>query len=151
MTALAANRLVNIVNEHIGFVIDLPMGASETIYKGAFVSLDAGDQFGAPLAAGEVFIGLALEKVASAATNGADTIKVLVGGQFQQALASIAQADIGKVAFASDDNVLTLVKTSNSCVGRIVNVPATGTCIVQMKTPGEVSGAVGTTYTASAL
>ena len=135
--ALAANRLVNIVNEHLGYVIDLPMGASETIYKGGFVSLDAGDAYGAPLAAGEVFVGLALEKVVSSASNGADTCKVLVGGMFQQAITSVAQADIGKAVYASDDQTLTLTATSNSSVGRIVNVPATGTAIIQMKMLGE--------------
>ena len=137
MAALAANRLVNIVNEHLGYVIDLPLGASETVYKGGFVSLDAGDKYGAPLAAGEIFVGLALEKKTSVATNGTDTCKVLVGGMFQQAITSIAQADIGKTVYASDDQTLTLTSTSNSSVGRIVNVPAAGTAIVQMKMLGE--------------
>lgn len=137
MAALAANRLVNIVREDLGYVVDLPMGASETVYKGGFVSLDAGDKFGAPLAAGEIFVGLALEKKVSGSTNGDTTVKVLVGGMFQQAITSIAQADIGKAIYASDDQVLTLVATSNSSIGRIVNVPATGTAIVQMKMLGE--------------
>lgn len=139
MAALSANRLVNIVqwNTPEGIVVDLPLGASETVYKGGFVSLDSGDKFGAPLAAGEIFVGLALEKKTSGSANGDTTCKVLIGGVFQQAITSIAQADIGKLVYASDDQTLTLTSTSNSQVGRIVNVPATGTAIVQMKVVGE--------------
>lgn len=139
MAALSANRLVNIVqwNTPEGVVIDLPLGASETVYKGGFVSLDAGDLFGAPLAAGEAFVGIALEKVVSGSSNGASTCKVLTGAVFQQAITSIAQADIGKLVYASDDQTLTLTSTSNSQVGRIINVPATGTAVVWMKTVGE--------------
>jgi predicted RecA/RadA family phage recombinase len=140
MADLTAQKLVNLVkaNDPEGYILDLPMGATETIQKGAFVGLDAGDKFAAPLAAGEIFSGIALEKKVSGASNGDTTIKAL-GGQsmFQYAITSIAQADIGKLVYASDDHTLTLTSTSNSQVGRIVNVPATGTAIVQMKIVGE--------------
>lgn len=156
MAALTANRPVpNTLQGRTDFaggvVVDMILTASTTVYEGSFVSVAAGTGTVAPTAAGAggtVFVGIALKKVTSAA-SGTYTVPVLCGGYFQHALASVASADIGKVAFASDDNTLTLTDTSNTAVGRIVNVPATGTCVVKMKTVGEVSGAVGTTYTAS--
>jgi predicted RecA/RadA family phage recombinase len=138
MADLTAQKLVNIVQVvPEGIIVDLPMGASETIQKGAFVSLDSGDQFGAPLAGGEIFVGIALEKKVSGAANGDTTIKVLTDGVFQYAVTSIAQADIGKMLYATDDHTLALADTSGSSVGRIVNVPATGTAIVKMRTVGD--------------
>lgn len=141
MAALTANRPIpNIVQSDAlggGIVLDLPLGATEQMYQGGFVSLDAGDKFGAPLAAGEIFVGISLDKILSVATNGTNTCRVLTNAMFQHAITSIAQADIGKLVYASDDNTLTLTSTSNSQVGRIVNVPATGTAIVQMKIVGE--------------
>jgi hypothetical protein len=140
MADLTAAKLVNIVknNDPEGIVVDLLMGATETIQKGAFVSLDSGDLFGAPLAGGEIFAGIALEKKVSGATNGDTTIKVLSGAAvFQYAITSIAQADIGKAIYASDDHTLTLADTTASAVGRIINVPATGTAIIQMRLVGD--------------
>lgn len=140
MADLTAQKLVNLVknNDPEGIIIDLPMGASETIQKGAFVSLDAGDLFGAPLAGGEIFVGVALEKKVSGAANGDTTIKVLTGAAcFQYAITSIAQADIGKMVYATDDHTLALADTSGSGVGRIINVPATGTAIIQMRLVGD--------------
>lgn len=140
MADLTGPKLVNILkqNDPEGFVIDLPMGASETIQKGAFVALDGGDQFGAPLAGGEIFVGIALEKKVSGSSNGDTTIKVLTGmACFQYAITSIAQADIGKCVYATDDHTLSLADTSGSAVGRIINVPATGTAIIQMRPVGD--------------
>jgi hypothetical protein len=98
--------------------------------------LDAGDQYGAPLAAGEVFVGFSLEGKTSAATNGADTVKVRQGGVVELAVGSVAQANVGAMAYASDDGTFTLVSTSNSGIGRIVHVVASGTAWVELKTPG---------------
>lgn len=141
MAALTGSKLVNIVksNDPEGIIVDLPMGASETIYKGSFVSLDAGDLFGAPLAGGEIFAGIALEtKISTSAANGTSTIKIISGtAVFQYAITSIAQADIGKTVYATDDNTLGLADTSGSAVGRIINVPATGTAIIQMRLIGD--------------
>lgn len=155
MAALTANRPFPSLCQWMpdgGVDLDLLMTASQTIYEGAFVGFAAGTGTVAPVANGttSVFAGIAKKKVVSAA-SGSYYVPVRVLGVFVHALAAVATADIGKVAFATDDNTLSLTSTNATAVGRIINVPSTGTCIIAMKMTGEVSGAVGTTYSASGL
>jgi len=146
MAALSANRVIpNVAQAYAagtGVILDMQVGALEEIYQGSFVSLDAGDAYAAPLAAGEVCVGVSLDRVTGGSSNGDNTCRVLTGGIVQHALASVAQADIGKYCYASDDNTLSLTSTSNSPFGRIINVPATGTAVVRMRWVGDK--AVGT-------
>ena len=159
MGALAMNRPVpNTLQQRMdmagGVVVDMIVKASVTIYEGAFVGVLASTPagvYGIIQSDGQSFAGIALEKVVSTATVGAFKVRVYVGGYFQHAIGSIATADIGKVVCASDDQTLTITTTNNVAVGRIISVPATGTAIIKMKTLGEISGAVGTTYTPGIL
>ena len=156
MAVLTANRpFPNQLQIHPagGWIVDMVMTVSLQIYEGSFVGMTAGTGTVRAIAASDssVWCGIALKKVLSDATAGSTKVPVWVCGVFSHALASVAFADIGKVAFASDDNTLTLTSTNNSAVGRIIAVPATGTAVIQMKDIGAVAGAVGTTYTAGAL
>ena len=67
MAALSANRVIpTMVQANVdggGVVMDYPVGASEEIYQGSFVTFDAGDNYAAPLGAGEVFAGISQERV----------------------------------------------------------------------------------------
>jgi hypothetical protein len=150
MAALTANRKVpNILKGDsnnpagTGLMLTFQSGASEQYYIGGFVGL-AADKYATPLAAGEQFVGIFHAfKGSSTGTNlaggtdGDNQVDVISHAVFQHAITSIAQADIGKAIYASDDQVLTLVHTSNSGVGRVINVYATGTGIVQMTVIGE--------------
>lgn len=153
MAALTANTTLGSVvqwNNPEGIVIDYPVKAAAVIYKGSFVSAAASGLYGNALLAGENFIGVALEKVTGGTNSGDKTIKVLCGAILQWTItATIAITDIGDVLFAIDDNPLamTLTSTSNSSIGRIINVPggnlgaiAANTVIVKTKFPGETLG-----------
>ncbi len=118
-----------------GTVIDLPVGAAEVIYRGTLVSSDAG--YASPLAGGENFLGIALEAKTGGTSDADETVKVQVGGVVQIPVTSVAIADIGKGAFATDDGTVALATTSASSIGRIIHVPATGTAWVHLKQPGE--------------
>ena len=149
MAALSGNRrppnILSFTEDFkTGVVVNIPVGALEEIYVGSFTSLDAGDFYLAPLAAGEAFAGLSEERVTGTASNGGITCQVRTGAIMEHLVGSVAVANIGDTVYASDDQTLTLVATSNSSVGRVLNVPAAGTAVVQCKMTGEtlVQGAV---------
>lgn len=141
MAALSANRPIpNIIAAQPyaggGYVLDVLVGITEEIYQGSFVTLDTGDQYAAPLAAGEAFYGMSLERVTGGAANGDVTCKIFCAGIIQHALTSVAVADIGQPVFATDDQTLTLTNDgTDTLAGRLVGVPATGTAIVQLNQP----------------
>lgn len=138
MAALTADRTVPnlhaIASGSGGYIIDIGVAASTTIYKGSFVEPDAGgDIIGTSTTAGT--IGLALEKADN--SSGADndiTCKVLVGGVIEHTIGSATRADIGKIVYASDDQTLTFVATSNSKVGVCIGMNTAAEAIVQMTT-----------------
>lgn len=140
MAVLTANRPVpNVLQEYasgIGYIINAQVGVTEEIYQGSFTTLDSGDKYLAALTVPDAFYGLSLDRVTGGAANGDVTCRVLCEGVIQQALASVAVADIGKPVFASDDQVLTLTGAgTNTPVGVLVGVPATGTAIVKCFPP----------------
>lgn len=135
MALTAAARRTFLQSLNGGLTIAMPLGATEVVFAGSAVSSDAG--FASPLAAGENFQGFALEDKTGGASDADVTVDVQTGGYAKLAVTSVAQADIGKVAYASDDGTFTLVGTSNSSIGRVVHVPATGTAWVALKAIGE--------------
>lgn len=130
-----------------GVTLDIPVGASEVIYIGSAVSGDSGDLYAAPLAGGEIFYGFALEKVTGTASNGGVTVKVLTKAAVRLTVTSAAVANIGAMAYATDDNTFGLANTSASNIGRILNVPASGAAIVQLIDTGEAGAQAGTATT----
>lgn len=130
-----------------GVELDIPVGASEEIYQGSAVSGDSGDLYAAPLAGGEIFYGFSLERVTGGSSNGDNTVKVVSGGIFSLSVTSAAVANIGAMAYATNDNTFGLADTSASNLGRILNVPASGTAIVQCLDTGEAGAQAGTATT----
>lgn len=83
------------------------MAASQTIYKGAMVAINtSGLAKPASNTANEVFIGIAAEKVISAA-SGTYEVPVYITGAFLLDATSLDQADVGKTVFVSDDQTVT--------------------------------------------
>jgi len=130
-----------------GCILNMLVGAAEEIYIGSLVSGDSGDAYAAPLAGGEVFYGLSLERVTGGSANGANTVKVVAKAAFQHAVTSAAVANIGAMAYATDDATMGLADTSGSNVGRILNVPASGQAVVQMLDTGEAGAQAATATT----
>lgn len=127
MTTLAADKPRTF---EIGDYNDLAVVASDIIYEGAFVG-DNGTNQHRPLAAGDVFKGVAEAKVDnSAGAAGAKNVRVRTRGRVQIPITSFDVGDVDKPVYASDDDTFTLTESTNSYVGRAVRFVATGTCIL---------------------
>lgn len=130
MTALSANREVDryIDQQYRTFQV----GGAETIYKGGFVSVDSSG-YAAPLAAAELFVGIAVAGIDNSAGSDGDlTVKCFTQGDFEHALSGAAITDIGAAVYATDDGTLTLTPTSNSFVGYLIDLVSSGVIIVRI-------------------
>lgn len=141
MAALTADRLPPRHKEgHGEIILDLFVAASEVIYRGAFVEVDAGGDITAAVVSTGDVIGIAQEQADNA--SGADgdiTCKVMCGSVFEHAIAAVAKSDIGAIVRATDDQTLDVTTTANNHVGWILQVPATGTAIIRNKWIGQPS------------
>lgn len=128
--ALTANReLDRYVDQELRA---LPVKANAHIYKGALLGLS--DGYARGLVAGDAFAGIAYEEANN--TGGADgavSVRVYTGGDFEHTLASAARANNGAVVYASDDATLTLTASGNSPVGNQVDVPASNKIILRLR------------------
>jgi hypothetical protein len=105
-----------------------------TVYKGAVVACDESDTdgyFGPKdfnATSGDIFGGIAAEKVAVTSADTADGSKVLTvyrNGVWGFAKGSLAITDVGALCYASDDNTVTTTSTNAILIGRIVDVDDT--------------------------
>ena len=143
MTALSADRRVPKAvaapdGSQTGFITKMPVAATETIYKGAFVELDAGgDLVAAGVNTNQAF-GIALEKADnSAGADAAISVSVLCGAVISHAVASGGKTELGNPVYAIDDQTLTTVATGNNLVGWLVSVPVVGDPLVKMAVLGQ--------------
>lgn len=112
-----------------GDVEDLAVKASSAIYEGSAIGLTSG--YARQLVAGDKFQGFALCDVASQSTDGGSRVRVRTRGRIVLTITSVAVTDIGKPVFASDGNAFTLTQSTNSHIGRVVDVYATNQAIVE--------------------
>lgn len=120
MTALSAAK-VNIQGKCLGDIKRYLMTASTTIYQGGMVCLDSsGTAIPAAIASGNSnVVGVATETVTSAA-SGSYYIHAQEG-LFRMAGSTMAQTDVGELAFVSDDQTVDNVQALNAPVaGRIL-------------------------------
>lgn len=123
--------------------VDLPVNANAVIYKGAFVGRDRATGFARPLIAGDEFLGLALRDANNAFVgNVAGGINVRLNQHVDivHTLSSVAQGDVGKDVYASDDSTLVLTGLLNSRVGRIVAVDGANLARVRLHPLATLSG-----------
>jgi hypothetical protein len=111
-----------------------PVKANTTIYAGAFVAVDTGTGFAAPLtaAASQRFVGIALNTVTCGATGGAVEVKVDRACVITCTTATIGQADVGVAVYAADDNTVTKSPTTKTQVGVIERFLTTTSCRVRI-------------------
>jgi hypothetical protein len=139
MAALTADRNPP-VTKVPGMILDLDVAASEVIYKGAFVEIDAGGDITASGVGTAQAFAIAQEQANNASGSDGDIrCKCMIGSIFEHAIASITKASIGSIVYASDDQTLTLVSTANNFVGWVVQVQDTGTALVKHAYAGEPS------------
>jgi len=121
MTALADNKEIL---EKDGKLLSFPVVASDIIYKGALVKINAAGYL-APQAAeaGAASVGVAYELCDnSAGSAGAKKCLVLHKGVFLLTCAgTLVQADVGSTVYASDDQTVSVTQASNEvAVGKVV-------------------------------
>lgn len=110
---------------------DLQMIASDIIYEGAMVG-DNGSGYARPLAAADPFFGICERQCDnSAGAAGAKRVKVRRRGTVDLPCASATGvAFISEILYASDDDTFTFVSTSNTAIGKVTDVPVSGTVTV---------------------
>jgi len=149
MADLTANRItpdvVNLDSVQGGYTIQYGVKASEEIYVGAFVEIDAsGDLTSAGTSATSFqALGIALERKTGSATDSEIKCKVLVGAVIQHACTA-TKADIGAMVYASDDQTLTVTQAATSgLIGQIVGLgDATNIVLIQMLKPRVINQTV---------
>jgi len=148
MTALAAPRLVPVKGESCGPVRYLPVKGSTKIYSGATVMLDASG-YANPAAAASgnnafVVAGIAEETVDNSAGSDGDlSIRVKANdsdsafGFNNHGSDTCVAADIGKLVYATDDNVVANAQSSTNrpLVGYIHSIDDDG--LVYVTVPGR--------------
>jgi hypothetical protein len=115
-----------------------PVKGATTIYKGTIVMLVAG--YAAPGAdtSGGLVVGVALETVVNAGSDGASFVNVVCGGSFRFAGSSIVAADVGKTAYVSDDQTVADSNPGNSVVAGAVEELESAN-VVWVRIEGKVS------------
>lgn len=138
MTTLAADKPRAYAQ---GEIEEYPVIASDIIYEGAAVG-ENGSGYARPLAAGDPFLGFAIEKVDnSAGAAGAKRIRVKTKGRVQLAVASLAITDNDLVkVYASDDDTFTKASTGNSLIGYCSRFVSTGIGVVEFDAALAKSG-----------
>jgi len=133
--ALSANREVDrYVDQELR---TLPVGASEHIYKGAFVGTDPAGYLKA-FVPGDLFAGIAYEEADNSSGSAGDINgRVFTLGDFELTLTSVAVKDMGKAVYATADNTLALSGHPDAFVGRVVNRTATNTAVIRLKVFGD--------------
>jgi hypothetical protein len=112
-----------------GHLNQLPVKATSQIYKGSMVGLVSG--YARALVAGDIFGGVAEEKVLGGATDGLKKVHVRRSGRMRVAVSSLAVTDIGKPVYASADDTFTLTQSTNSPIGVLIRWEETGIGIVE--------------------
>lgn len=137
MTALAAARNTKQLGpEPLPRTLAIPVKASTKIWRGSLVVIDAGYAAPARAATGLFAVGRAKATVDnSSGAAGALTVEVepgifLWGNSSSGDL--IAQADVGKVCYAVDDQTVALTSNSGarSAAGRIIAVDSSGVYVL---------------------
>lgn len=128
----------------LGDINTFGVKASSTIYEGSAVGSSGG--YARALAAGDDFLGFALEKVVGGSGDGDVNIEVKTRGQVQLSVTSVAVTDIGKTVWASDDGTFALTSNggANSKVGVVHRFISSGVAIVAFDA-SQVATATGIT------
>lgn len=129
MAALTADRVpVDCKGRHH----DIAVAASTTLYAGSLIGDSSG--YARALVAGDRYKGIASKGVDNSSGSAGDkSCRVIRDGIFKMAvIGASATTKIGAKVYASDDQVLTLLRGSNSLVGYIVGHVTSTTCFVRL-------------------
>jgi len=115
----------------LGDLNSLPMVATDIIYEGAAVGIEAASGNARPLNAGDAFAGFCIQNADNATGSAGDVrVQVKTHGEVQLPVTNVAATDIGKPVYASDDDTFVLTATSNSYIGKVKRFVSTGVAVV---------------------
>jgi len=115
----------------LGDLNSLPMVATDIIYEGAAVGIEAASGNARPLNAGDAFAGFCIQNADNATGSAGDVrVQVKTHGEVQLPVTNVAITDIGKPVYASDDDTFVLTATSNSYIGKVKRFVSTGVAVV---------------------
>lgn len=100
----------------------MPASTSVTIYKGTMVSVRVADGYAYPGRNGtgtDKFVGVATETKSGDGTAGSARVKVEKTGSYIFVASGMAQTDVGKAVYISDDQTVTLTSTDAQLCGYI--------------------------------
>ena len=135
--SLTANREINrYVDQELR---SYRVAGGAHVFKGALVGLNRSSGYARPLAAGDLFVGVAYEEIdATGLSSGDRSVRVFTQGDFVMAVATSTILSVGRPVFASADDTLTFsIAGGLTYVGRCIDVPADGTAIVRIATQAD--------------
>lgn len=129
-----------------GIIQQIPMIASETIYKGSTVMVNSSSGYAFTndgttntLSAGDIFAGIAVEEVTSGGTAGVEHVRVYRDGSFLLTFSdTLTQANVGDRVYVnntSDDAVVTITSDPadiQASIGQIVEFVSASTAYVSI-------------------
>ena len=124
----------------IGDINTLTVAAGVTIYEGAFVFAlkSAGTAVvAAPAISTHVFAGIAIF-----GQTAGQKIDVKHRGFVEMPVTGASAASVGAIVYASDDNTLTLIASTNVPVGYVHRHVSGTTCVVEFRSTAERDTAV---------
>lgn len=132
MTTLAANKPRAY---ELGERNHLPVIASDIIYEGAAVGIQASTGYARPLTATDTFGGFALEKAdnASGAAAAINTL-VMTKGEAELSVSGAVITDVGQPVYATDDDTFTFLPTDAVYIGRVKRYVSAGVAVVAFDT-----------------
>lgn len=148
MTALTADRQTK---SRVG-ADPHPVAASEIIYKGAIVCINAaGNLIAAADAAGNQVMGVAAEHADNSAGSAGDvSCAVESGRSFLLTASGMALTDVGSTVYITDDNLVTTTAPTNGTrVGRITGFKSATEIWVFIPEGGCVAGLADATWGAN--
>lgn len=131
--ATTINQKIKRADSDKGFA---PVAAAKLLPQNGLVFRDASGYGTDIIAAGaNPFLGLAeSEADNSGGANGDENVELFHEGKFALAFTGLTQADIGKKAYATDNNACSLTATSRTYIGTIAEVVSATEAFVQLDT-----------------
>lgn len=121
--------------EVIGDYADIPVAAAVKIFQGSLVAVNAAG-FAKLGATGDTFFAGVADKLADNSAGAAGDIRVRVKRSIQfrvMTLSGAAQADIGDLLYATDENTITKTASTNLPIGRVHAYLTTDTIIAKLE------------------
>ena len=104
-----------------GYVMQIKSTTADTYYKGAMLSWDGAGGVKVSADGAGTFVGICLEEVTVPA-SGSAMIHVLCRSRVWLPLSGAAQADVGTIKIADNDNDLADFEAAHTNIGRVVAV-----------------------------